>query len=98
MLPMARMMDIAVGICTAHKTPINTIGYVMAGCSTVLINGLPAGRMMDMVITACGHYGYIVNGSSTVLTQSIPAARMSDNTMGPFIGTIVQGSSNVLCV
>jgi uncharacterized Zn-binding protein involved in type VI secretion len=97
MLSVARMNDIAVGVCTCHKTPISTIGYIMPKCSNVLINGLPAARQMDIVQAVCGHIGYIVSASPTITAQGIPMARVGDLVTGCFIGNIVQGSSNVLC-
>lgn len=97
MLPVSRMMDMAVGICTCHKNPMPTIGWIYPSTTTVLVNSLPVARMGDIVITACGHMGYVMNGSTTVLTQSLPTARIGDIVSGCcFQGTIIQGSSNVL--
>ena len=48
MLPVARMGDIVVGICKCHKTPISTSGIIMPSQSTVLVNGLPAARIVDI--------------------------------------------------
>jgi len=97
MLPIARMMDMAVGTCVGHKSPISTMGYVMAMCPTVLVNGMPIGRQMDMVMTLCGHVGYVTQGSSNIMASGLPVARMGDMVSGIFTGYIVSGSSTVLC-
>lgn len=97
MLPVGRMGDLAIGVCTCHKHPINVTGTIMSMCSNVLVNGKPIGRMSDIILTSCGHIGTIISGSSSVLANSMPIARMSDITTGCFIGTIIQGSMNVLC-
>jgi uncharacterized Zn-binding protein involved in type VI secretion len=98
MLPIARMGDMVLGTCTAHKRPITTIGYIYPTFSKVLVNTLPISRMGDMVITACGHIGYVITGSSTVFAENLPVAKMGSMVgMGPFSGIVINGSSNVFC-
>lgn len=98
MLPVARMYDSALGVCTAHKDPVTEVGYVISSQMTVLVNGLAVVRMMDTVISGCGAgSGIIITGSGTVLCGGLPMARMTDSFVGSFSGTIINGSSNVLC-
>jgi uncharacterized Zn-binding protein involved in type VI secretion len=96
MLPAARMLDTVVGICSSHPpSPIPAVGMIYPSQSTILINGLPAARMMDIVITGCGHTGIIISGTPTVLINGLPAASLMGTVVGSFTGTIINGSSNV---
>jgi uncharacterized Zn-binding protein involved in type VI secretion len=63
------------------------------GCATVLIGGLPAARVGDMLVCA-GPPDSIIQGSSTVLIAGMPAARMGDMTAHG--GTIIIGCFTVL--
>jgi uncharacterized Zn-binding protein involved in type VI secretion len=63
------------------------------GCPTVLIGGMPAARVGDM-LTCTGPPDAIVQGSSTVLIGGMPAARMGDTTAHG--GVIVLGCFTVM--
>ncbi|MEQ1567035.1 MAG: PAAR domain-containing protein [Myxococcota bacterium] len=63
------------------------------GCPTVLIGGMPAARVGDM-LTCTGPPDVIVMGSATVLIGSMPAARLGDSTAHG--GVIVLGSPQVM--
>ena len=63
------------------------------GAPTVLISGLPAARVTDM-LTCVGPPDTIVSGSATVLIQGLPAAYMGSATAHG--GTVVMGIPNVL--
>lgn len=64
-----------------------------AGCPTVLIGGMPAARVGDM-LTCAGPPDTIVAGSGTVMIGGMPAARMGDSTAHG--GSIVLGCMTVL--
>jgi uncharacterized Zn-binding protein involved in type VI secretion len=63
------------------------------GCQTVLIDGLPAARVGDMLVCV-GPPDTIAAGSGTVLIGGMPAARMGDSTAHG--GVIVLGCPTVL--
>jgi len=63
------------------------------GCPTVLIGGMPAARVGDMV-TCAGPPDSIVMGSSSVMIGGMPAARMGDSTAHG--GSIVAGCPTVI--
>jgi uncharacterized Zn-binding protein involved in type VI secretion len=63
------------------------------GCPTVLIAGMPAARVGDM-LTCAGPPDVILQGSSTVLIGGMPAARMGDPTAHG--GTIILGAPTVM--
>jgi uncharacterized Zn-binding protein involved in type VI secretion len=63
------------------------------GCPTVLIGGLPAATLGDMLLCAGGP-DTIVLGSATVLIGNKAAARMGDTTAHG--GTIVAGCPTVI--
>jgi len=62
------------------------------GCPTVLIGGMPAARVGDM-LTCTGPPDVIAMGSSTVTIGGMPAARMGDSTAHG--GTIILGCFTV---
>lgn len=80
---------------TPGVVPIPHIGgpIVPPGCPTVLIAGLPAARLGDMLVCV-GPPDTIIKGSTSVLIGGMPAARMGDPTAHG--GVIVVGAPNVL--
>ena len=79
MPPAARVTDMhtcpmVTGVVPHVGGPILPPGY-----PTVVIGGLPAARVGDLV-TCAGPPDTIVKGSPTVLIGNMPAARMGDNT------------------
>ena len=64
-----------------------------AGCPTVLIGGLPAARVGDM-LTCTGPPDTIAAGSGTVMIGGSPAARLGDSTAHG--GVIILGCFTVI--
>lgn len=75
--------------------PIPHVGGPITGPGepTVLISGLPAARVGDMLVCV-GPPDAIVKGSATVMIGGIPAARVGDQTAHG--GEIVLGALNVM--
>ncbi|PQO31119.1 hypothetical protein C5Y96_12235 [Blastopirellula marina] len=87
MPPAARIADMHT--CPMSTGPVPHVGGpVMVGCPTVLIGGMPAARVGDMV-TCCGPPDVISMGSPSVFIGGMPAARMGD--MCAHGGTITIG-------
>jgi len=93
-------MSLAARISDMHVCPMvtGTVPHVggpilPAGCTTVLIGGLPAARVTDMC-TCTGPPDLIIAGSGTVLIGGLPAARMGDSTAHG--GSIVAGCATVI--
>ena len=63
------------------------------GCPTVLIGGLPAARVSDMLVCV-GPVDVIAKGSTSVLIGGLPAARIGDLTAHG--GVIVMGLPTVI--
>lgn len=80
---------------TPAVVPIPHVGgpIVPPGCPSVLIAGLPAARLGDMLVCV-GPPDTIIKGSTSVLIGGMPAARMGDPTAHG--GVIVVGAPNVL--
>lgn len=96
MPPAARLTDMhTCPMQTPGLPPIPHVGgpIVGPGVPTVLIGGLPAAVMGDMVICV-GPPDSIVKGSATVMIGGRPAARMGDPTAHG--GTIVLGYPTVM--
>ncbi len=76
--PAARLTDMH--ICPMVTGIVPHVGgpVIGPGCPTVLIQGLPAARVGDM-LTCVGPPDVIAKGSANVLIGSMPAARMLDN-------------------
>lgn len=93
-------MGAAARITDMHICPMVTVlvphvgGPILPpGAPTVLIGGLPAARVGDM-LTCVGPHDTIAMGSATVMIGGMPAARMGDITAHG--GTIVAGLPTVL--
>ena len=81
--------------CTMVTGTVPHVGgpVLPAGCPTVLIAGMPAARVGDMV-TCSGPPDTIVMGSASVMIGGMPAARMGDSTAHG--ATIVAGCPTVI--
>lgn len=93
MPPAARVTDMHT--CPMFTGVVPHVGgpVLPPGAPTVLINGMPAARLGDM-LTCSGPPDTIVMGSSTVLIGGMPAARLGDSTAHG--GVIVAGSPTVI--
>ncbi len=93
MPPAARVSDFHT--CPMFNGPVPHVGgpVLPPGCPTVLIGGLPAARVTDM-LTCTGPPDTIISGSSTVLIGGLPAARMGDSTAHG--GIIIAGCPTVI--
>src|SRR5207247_10928317 len=89
----ARLGDMHVCPMVAVRVP--HVGGPIAGpgCATVLIGGMPAARVGDMLVCV-GPPDVIAMGSFTVLIGSMPAARLGDMTAHG--GAIILGFPTVL--
>jgi uncharacterized Zn-binding protein involved in type VI secretion len=92
-MPAARAGDMH--ICPMLTGLVPHIGgpALPPGCPTVLIAGMPALRLGDM-LTCAGPPDTVIMGSMTVLIGGMPAARMGDSTAHG--GVIVGGAPTVL--
>lgn len=93
MPPAARVGDMHV--CPLVNGTVPHVGgpVLPPGCPTVLIGGMPAARVGDM-LTCTGPPDTIVTGSATTMIGGMPAARMGDSTAHG--GTIVAGCMTVI--
>lgn len=88
----------SVHICpmqTPAVVPIPHVGgpVLGPGAPTVLIGGLPAARVSDMLL-CIGPPDIIVSGSATVLIEGLPAAFVGSETAHG--GSIIEGIPNVM--
>nr|WP_294908237.1 PAAR domain-containing protein [uncultured Lacibacter sp.] len=93
-------MSMAARVGDMHVCPMvnGTVPHVGGpvmppGCPTVLIGGVPAARVGDMLVCT-GPPDTIIKGSATVMIGGMPAARMGDTTAHG--GTIVIGCPTVI--
>lgn len=96
MPPAARLTDFhSCPMVTPGLPPIPHVGgpIIGPGMPTVLIGGLPAARVGDM-LTCVGPPDSIVKGSSSVMIGGVPAARVGDTTAHG--GSIAVGMFTVL--
>lgn len=91
--PAARLTDMHT--CPAATGPVPHVGgpILAPGAPTVLIAGLPAARVGDL-ITCVGPPDVIAMGCPNVLIGGLPAARMGDPSVHG--GVIVTGCPTVL--
>ena len=93
-------MPLAARVGDMHTCPLvnGTVPHVGGpvmppGCVTVLIGGMPAARVGDM-LTCVGPPDAIAAGSATVQIGGMPAARQGDSTAHG--GVIVMGCATVM--
>jgi uncharacterized Zn-binding protein involved in type VI secretion len=93
-------MSLAARITDMHVCPMITgvvphVGgpLMPPGSVNVLIGGLPAATLGDILVCAGGPDS-VISGSATVLINNKPAARLGDSTVHG--GVIVAGCANVL--
>ncbi len=93
-------MPLAARVGDMHTCPMvnGTVPHVGGpvmppGCATVLIGGMPAARMGDMLVCT-GPPDTILAGSATVLIGGMPAARQGDSTAHG--GVIIMGCPTVV--
>ncbi len=93
MPPAARVTDMHV--CPMLTGPVPHVGgpIMPPGEPTVLIGGMPAARLGDMV-TCTGPPDTIIKGSATVMIGGKPAARLGDSTAHG--GSIILGCFTVM--
>ncbi|MGH9583853.1 MAG: PAAR domain-containing protein [Bryobacteraceae bacterium] len=93
MPPAARITDMHT--CPMTTGPVPHVGgpILPPGCPTVLIGGLPAARISDL-LTCVGPPDTIIVGSPTVLIGGLPAARIGDQTAHG--GVIILGCPTVM--
>jgi len=96
MPPAARITDFhECPMITPGLPPIPHVGgpIIGPGAPTVLIAGLPAAKVGDMLV-CIGPPDSIIKGSSTVMIGGMSAARIGDQTAHG--GTILLGALNVM--
>jgi uncharacterized Zn-binding protein involved in type VI secretion len=93
MPPAARVGDMHVCPLVTGVVPHVGGPVLPPGCSTVMIGGMPAARVGDM-LTCTGPPDTIAMGSATVKIGGMAAARMGDSTAHG--GTIILGSPMVI--
>ena len=93
-------MPLAARVGDMHTCPLSDgpkphVGgpVIPPGTPTVLIAGLPAAKVGDM-LTCAGPPDTIIKGSATVLISGMPAARQGDSTAHG--GTITVGCPTVI--
>ena len=91
--PAARVTDLHVCPMVTGVVPHVGGPILPPGCATVLIGGLPAARVGDM-LTCVGPPDTIAKGSLTVMIGGKPAARIGDMTAHG--GMITLGCRSVL--
>ena len=91
-MQLARVGDIATGICRAHDKPISVTGVISSGSNVVFIDDKPGVRVCDIVTFSCGHTGVVASGSSVSTIEGRGVGRVGDSVIGPMIATIVSGS------
>ncbi len=93
MPPAARAGDMHVCPLVTGTVPHVGAPALPPGAPTVLIGGMPALRLGDM-LTCVGPPDVVAKGSATVLIGGLPAARLGDSTAHG--GSIVVGCPTVM--
>lgn len=96
MIPMARMSDKTLGVCSSCDG--NTFsGKIITTQTIVMANGLPVARMNDIALSDCGHTGIIIGGAQKVFIQGLPACQLGTQFVGTYTGKVISSASNIFC-
>ncbi len=92
MLPTARVSDMCIGVCVAHKSPQPVSGVIITGARTKKTEGMPTAQITSMIVTSCGHSAVVMSGSAKETSECLFTSRLTDNVVGPFTGVISSGA------
>jgi uncharacterized Zn-binding protein involved in type VI secretion len=91
-MPAAKVMSLET--CPLNQPRPHIGGYVLLGSFDVFIEGLPAARLMDLVMCfGDPRTNFVASGSSSVAIDQKPAGRVTDKTFHG--GLIVTGAATV---
>lgn len=94
-LPVGRVGDMGVGICSAHKTPIPCVVILTTGAPSVGSNGLQVATAISVGVSSCGHSSVVLTHSITAKSEMAGIHRVGDTGALPGgIYTLVTGSPN----
>jgi len=91
----AQVGDVAVGICTAHTTPIPFVAPIVTGSPIVTTQAGGVATVGSIAVASCGHAFVVVTGSATVTAVGLGVARTGDLVVGTGSGVIVSGAPNI---
>lgn len=96
MLPMARFLDIGVGICFHKKIPHPATGIIITKQFKVLADMRPIATQIDLVVAPCSGVGVLMSFFPTILAVGFPICHLVSPFVGVFNGIIVTSSAKVM--
>lgn len=90
----ARVGDVAVGMCTCSSPPYPDVGVITVGDPMHIDMGSPVARLGDIVTFSCGA-GTIVTGTPMHTSAGPLVSRTGDAVTGCGNGTIISSSINL---
>lgn len=87
----AKRYDRTQGVCTAHRSPRSTGGYIETACAEKTFcstNDEPIALQGSIVRSDCGHIGYIDPNGSNNFIENREVARIYDSFSGTYSGYI----------
>lgn len=77
-VPIGRVGDIGVGVCSAHKSPTPCIVTITTGAPLSKANGLPIATAISVGISSCGHASVVLSFSATSKAMRAGVHRVGD--------------------
>lgn len=97
MTNLSRMTDLVVGICCCHSKPKcrPTAGIIITSASLTNSQSFNNARVLDLVVTFCGHIGFVVSGFEQINIEERSTSHVGSVVAGCITGIVVTGASNV---
>jgi uncharacterized Zn-binding protein involved in type VI secretion len=87
-------IDIGVGVCPCHTSPVSYTTMFITGASTVTLDGQPMAIVGSIGISSCGHATTALTGSPISTANGQPIHRVGDTGSNCGAYTVLTGSSN----
>jgi hypothetical protein len=91
-----RLGDIGIGVCPAHRFPLNYVTTFISGADSVFADNINVCEIGTIGISTCGHPTVALTGSGTVSIfgpQGVHRIGDTGINFGPYVA--VTGSDNV---
>jgi hypothetical protein len=92
---LSRIGDLVVGTCCCHKSCIGSAGIIVGGAFNTSSEFSSNSRVVDPVITFCGHASVVISGFDQINIESSPTAHIGSCVVGCLVGVVVSGASTV---
>lgn len=93
----AKVGDVSIGTCSAHRRTRVAVVTWVSGAASVFTNGAPTVTTVGVGVSSCGHTASVIGFSGSVIANGAGVHRVGDSGVVPGgTTTTVTGSGNVI--